>query len=64
MNLNRREFIEKASVSAAGAGVFSILPSEFRTSTVTPGDKINIALIGCRNQGFWDLKCHLDSGDS
>lgn len=63
MKLNRREFIEKASVSAAGAGVFSILPSGIWTSPVAPGDKINIALIGCRNQGFTDLKCHLDSGE-
>lgn len=63
MKLNRREFIEKASISAAGAGVFSILPSGIWTSPVAPGDKINIALIGCKNQGFTDLKCHLDSGE-
>jgi len=61
--LDRRNFIQKASVTAAGAGVFTILPSGTWSSPVSPGDKINIALIGCNNQGFWDLKCHLDYDD-
>lgn len=64
MKLNRRNFIQKASVSAVGAGVFSIHPSEIWNSPVAPSDKINIGLIGCKNQGFWDLKCHLESNDA
>jgi len=63
MKIARRSFIKKTSVSAAGAGVFSILPSEIWSSPVAPSDKINVALIGCRNQGFTDLKCHLDNKD-
>jgi predicted dehydrogenase len=63
MKLNRRNFIQKASVTAAGAGVFSILPSELWNSGIAPADKVNIALIGCKNQGFWDLKCHLEYND-
>jgi len=63
MKINRRNFIQKASVTAAGAGVFSILPSEVWSSAIAPSDKINVALIGCKNQGFWDLKCHLDYDD-
>lgn len=63
MKINRRNFIQKASLTAAGAGVFSILPSEIWTSPVRPGDKVNVALIGCNSQGFWDLKCHLDYND-
>jgi predicted dehydrogenase len=63
MNLNRRNFIRKASVTAAGTGVFSILPTEIWSSGIAPADKVNIALIGCKNQGFWDLKCHLDYND-
>jgi predicted dehydrogenase len=63
MKLNRRKFIQKASVTTAGAGVFSILPSEIWSSYIAPADRINIALIGCRNQGFWDLKCHLENND-
>jgi hypothetical protein len=64
MKLNRRNFIRNASVTAAGAGVFSILPSEIWSSAISPSDKVNIALIGCNRQGFWDLKCHLDSGEA
>ena len=64
MKLNRRNFIQKASASAVGAGVFSILPSEIWNSPVAPSDKIRIGLIGCKNQGFWDLKCHLDYADA
>jgi predicted dehydrogenase len=63
MKLNRRKFIKKTTVSAAGAGLFSILPSEIWSSPVSPGDKINVALIGCNSQGFWDLRCHLDNAD-
>jgi predicted dehydrogenase len=63
MKLNRRNFIQKASVTAVGAGAFSILPSGIWSSPVAPGDKVNISLIGCKNQGFWDLKCHLEYND-
>ncbi len=64
MKLDRRSFIRTASVSAAGAGVFSILPSEIWESKIAPSDKINIGLIGCNSQGFWDLICHLNFGDA
>lgn len=63
MKINRRNFIQKASVTAAGAGVFSILPSKIWSSPVAPGDKINVALVGCKSQGFTDLKCALEFPD-
>lgn len=63
MKSTRRNFIKKTSMTAAGAGLFSILPSE-KFYGIVPSDKVNIALIGCRNQGFWDLRCHLDHGDT
>jgi predicted dehydrogenase len=62
--MDRRKFIQKASASAVGAGVFSILPAEFRKLHTAPSDKINIGLIGCKSQGFWDLKCHLENNDA
>ena len=64
MNLNRRNFIKKTSFTAAGTGLFSILPAGIWKSPVSPSDKINLGLIGCKNQGFWDLQCHLDSDDA
>jgi predicted dehydrogenase len=63
MKLNRRNFIRKASVTAAGASVFTILPSEIWSSPVAPSDKINVALIGCNGQGFTNLKCALEFKD-
>jgi predicted dehydrogenase len=62
--MNRRKFIRSTSATAVGAGVFSILPSGIRTLHAAPSDRINIALIGCKNQGFWDLKCHLNYSDA
>lgn len=64
MKLNRRKFIQKASASAVGAGVLSVLPYEIWHSPVAPSDKVNIGLIGCNSQGFWDLKCHLNYSDA
>jgi len=64
MKLNRRNFIQKTSASVVGAGVFSILPSEIWNSAAAPSDKIRLGLIGCKNQGFWDLKCHLENNDA
>ena len=64
MKLNRRKFIQKASASAMGAGVLSVLPYEIWDSPVAPSDKVNIGLIGCNSQGFWDLKCHLNYSDA
>ena len=64
MKLNRRNFIKKTSVTAAGTGLFSIIPAEIWKSPVAPGDKVNLSLIGCNSQGFWDLKCHLDYNDA
>lgn len=60
MSLNRRKFIKRTSLSAAGAGMFSILPSSVWGSNIAPSDQINVALIGCRNHGFHVLRQHLD----
>jgi predicted dehydrogenase len=64
MEINRRQFIRKASVTAAGAGVFTILPSSLWSANVAPSDKINIGLIGCRNHGFNVLRDHLKNEDA
>jgi predicted dehydrogenase len=55
MKSNRREFITQTAKTSAGIGLFSILPSHIRASKSAPGDKINVALVGCRNMGFGDL---------
>lgn len=64
MSLNRRQFIKKTSLTAAGAGVFSILPSSVWGAKVPPSDQINVALIGCNGHGFHSiLKGHMQYDD-
>ncbi len=63
MNLNRRKFIKKTSLSAAGIGMFTVLPSSVWGAKVAPSDRINVALIGCRNHGFNILRHHLNNDD-
>ena len=59
MKINRRDFIRKSSLTAAGAGLFTILPSSVWGAKVAPSDRINVGLIGCRNHGFSILRHHL-----
>ena len=55
METNRREFIKQSAFTSAGIGLVSIIPSTVWAAKVAPGDKINVALVGCRNMGFGDL---------
>jgi predicted dehydrogenase len=48
----------------AAASAFTILPSAVWASKVAPSDKINVALIGCRNMGFGNLKNQLSFDDT
>lgn len=64
MQINRRQFIRKASTSAAGLGMFTILPSHVWGAKIAPSDIINVALIGCRNHGFKILRDHLAFDDT
>jgi predicted dehydrogenase len=59
--MNRRNFIKTSTVLSAGAG--ALLSSTVLSARVAPNDKINVALIGCRNMGFGILKKHLENPD-
>lgn len=61
MSLDRKQFLEKTSLSAAGLGMFSILPSSVWEAIVAPSDQINVGLIGCNNHGFNILRHHLNN---
>ena len=63
MELTRRKFIRQNVVASAGIGLFTILPSSTWKSAFAASDKINVALIGCRNMGFGILKHHLSNSD-
>ncbi len=62
MNPSRRSFLKKSAVAASAIGVASLIPENVWSSPFAPSDKVNVALIGCRNMGFGILKHHLDTG--
>jgi len=63
MDPNRRNFIKQAGLATAGIGLVSTFPSYGSFGKQMPSDKINVALIGCRNMGFGILTHHLGNPD-
>ncbi len=59
--MNRRKFIGTTALTSAGLGMTGIIPNEAWSTGLTPGDSVNIALIGCRNMGYGDLQQHLSN---
>ncbi len=59
MNPSRRNFIKNSAVAISAA---TLIPSKVWSSPTAPSDKVNVALIGCRNMGFGILSHHLDTG--
>lgn len=62
MTTNRRFFIKNSVAATAGIGLVSSFPGGLQAAQrlIAPSDQINIALIGCKNMGFGDLKNHLN----
>jgi predicted dehydrogenase len=56
--IHRRTFLKTSSAAAAGLGISSSLSASLLAPSGVLGanDKITVALIGCRNQGWWDLE--------
>ncbi|MGY8749946.1 MAG: Gfo/Idh/MocA family protein [Pirellulales bacterium] len=54
--INRRTFVKSSAALSAMAG-FNILPA----SAQSPNEKLNIAFIGCANQGFSDARAALSN---
>lgn len=61
MNPSRRNFLKKTAAATSVIGVSTIIPSKVWSSETAPSDKVNVALIGCRNMGFGILRHHLDT---
>lgn len=59
--MDRRKFIGRTVLTAAGAGVASVFPTLAEPSHTAPSDTLNVALIGCRNMGFGILEHHLSN---
>ena len=60
MKSNRREFIKNTAVAATA---ISVAPT-ILNACASPADKINVALIGCRSQGFTNLTSFLKEGNN
>ncbi len=60
MNTDRRSFIKKTAVAAAAV---SVAPAVF-SACASPGEKVNVGLIGCRSMGFNDLTSFLKEGNN
>src|SRR6188472_3490956 len=50
--MKRRTFISKTAMGATGIGLSTVLPVSAFSRRASAADKVNVALIGCRNMGF------------
>lgn len=59
---SRRQFIRQSTLALAGAGMATVLPIEAiaeMSRRISPNDKINIGLIGCKGMGWSNLRTQL-----
>lgn len=60
MKTSRRKFLQKSALFTAGAGMLST--ASWSHPYISPNEKINVGLIGCRSQGFYVLREFLQTG--
>ncbi|MDR2231673.1 MAG: Gfo/Idh/MocA family oxidoreductase [Tannerella sp.] len=60
--MNRRNFLQKSAVSAASLGLAPLVGSAYSSlyGQTAPSDKVKVALIGCRSQGYANLNTFLN----
>ncbi|MFA5651058.1 MAG: Gfo/Idh/MocA family oxidoreductase, partial [Proteiniphilum sp.] len=59
--MDRRIFLKKSAITATGLGLAPLMGSSYSSvfGQSAPSNKIKIGLIGCRNQGWTNLKTFL-----
>ena len=59
--MNRRNFIEKTALSVAGLGLTPLIGSSYASiyGKAAPSNQVRVGLIGCRNQGWSNLRTFL-----
>lgn len=59
--MNRRNFLSKSALSVAGLGLAPLAGSSFHSiyGNAAPSNKVKVALIGCRSQGWSNLNTFL-----
>ena len=60
--MNRRNFLQKSALSAAGLGLSPLFGHAYETvyGQTAPSNKVKVALIGCRSMGFSNLSKFLE----
>lgn len=58
----RREFLKNTSLAAAGITIIPSFSGSF--SGISPGDRINIGVIGCNGMGFSNLTAFLENPET
>ncbi|MDR1200594.1 MAG: Gfo/Idh/MocA family oxidoreductase [Tannerellaceae bacterium] len=60
--MNRRNFLQQSAFSAAAIGFTPLIGGSYNSiyGQTAPGNKIKVALIGCRSMGYSDLNTFLD----
>ena len=60
--MNRRNFLKTSAVAATGYSLTPLMGHSYSSvlGQTAPGNKIKIGLIGCRNQGWTNLKAFLE----
>ena len=60
--MNRRNFLQKSALSAAGLGLSPLFGNAYGAvyGRKAPSNKVKVALIGCRSMGFGDLSTFLE----
>ena len=60
--MNRRNFLQKSAVSAASLGLAPLIGNAYNSiyAQNAPSNKVKVALIGCRSQGYANLNTFLD----
>src|SRR5438270_5940590 len=62
MTLHRRNFLRNTGLTLLGSGVVAAVPMEVLArirKNISPAEKINVAVIGCRGQGWSDVSSML-----
>lgn len=59
--MNRRNFLQKSALSAAGLGLVPLIGGSYQSiyGQTAPSNKVKVALIGCRSMGYSDLNTFL-----